>query len=120
MERNSGGGFLFGFILGGLVGAALAILFAPQSGKETQTMIREKSIELKDQISEISPEEVKEVVSKGVQEAIKEGKAVTIRAKEEVLRMQKGAPDSQTVAEETTSGAVEVAVEGADTGEAAE
>jgi len=44
--------FLIGFIVGGLIGAAVALLFAPQSGEETRAQIREKSIELRDQASE--------------------------------------------------------------------
>ncbi|MEN8171564.1 MAG: YtxH domain-containing protein [Chloroflexota bacterium] len=42
------GAFLSGFVLGGLVGAAVALLLAPQSGEETRTYIRDKGIELKD------------------------------------------------------------------------
>lgn len=40
--------FLAGFIVGGLVGAATALLLAPQAGEDTREVIREKSIELKD------------------------------------------------------------------------
>jgi gas vesicle protein len=43
------GVFLAGFIVGGLVGAATALLMAPKSGVETRTYIKEKSIELKDE-----------------------------------------------------------------------
>lgn len=43
------GVFLAGFIVGGLVGAAVALLMAPKSGEETRTFIKEKSIELKDE-----------------------------------------------------------------------
>lgn len=46
------GNFLIGFVVGGLVGAAAALLFAPQSGEETRTLIKEKSIELKDKAVE--------------------------------------------------------------------
>lgn len=43
MSQNQGGGsFLIGVILGGLVGAALAILLAPQSGDEMRTQLRDK------------------------------------------------------------------------------
>jgi gas vesicle protein len=42
------GTFFAGFIIGGLVGAATTLLLAPQSGEETRTLIKEKSIELKD------------------------------------------------------------------------
>jgi gas vesicle protein len=42
------GAFLVGFIVGGLSGAVVALLFAPQSGEDTRTMIKDKSIELRD------------------------------------------------------------------------
>jgi gas vesicle protein len=48
--------FLAGFVIGGLVGAATALLMAPQSGEETRTIIREKSIELKDKAGETAAE----------------------------------------------------------------
>jgi gas vesicle protein len=44
------GAFMSGFLIGGLVGAAVALLMAPQSGEETRTMIREKGIEIRDQV----------------------------------------------------------------------
>jgi|DewCreStandDraft_4_1066084.scaffolds.fasta_scaffold211205_1 gas vesicle protein len=50
MENRSGGGaeFFAGLVIGGLVGAALALLLAPQSGEETRAQIRDKSLEYKD------------------------------------------------------------------------
>jgi gas vesicle protein len=52
-DRDSDiGAFLAGFVVGGLVGAAAALLLAPQSGEETRTLIRDKSIELKTQVEE--------------------------------------------------------------------
>jgi gas vesicle protein len=50
------GAFLVGFLAGGLVGAAVALLFAPQSGEETRTLIRDKSIELKDKAVDTADE----------------------------------------------------------------
>jgi len=47
IEREGGPG-LGSFILGALVGAGLALLFAPQSGEETQDEIRAKALKLKD------------------------------------------------------------------------
>ena len=46
IERDSGGG-LGSFVLGALVGAGLALLFAPQSGEETQEEIKERALQLK-------------------------------------------------------------------------
>jgi gas vesicle protein len=36
------GAFLLGVVVGGAVGAAMGLLFAPQSGEETRMMIRDK------------------------------------------------------------------------------
>jgi len=47
-DNNDFGSFLSGFLVGGLVGAAVALLMAPQSGEETRVLIRDKSLELKD------------------------------------------------------------------------
>lgn len=43
---NDLGAFLAGFVIGGLVGAATAIILAPQSGEETRAKISAKSEEL--------------------------------------------------------------------------
>jgi gas vesicle protein len=43
---NDLGAFLAGFVIGGLVGAATAIILAPQSGQETRAQIAAKSNEL--------------------------------------------------------------------------
>ena len=43
-DNNSGdtGAFLAGFVIGGLVGAAAALIMAPQSGEETRAQIAER------------------------------------------------------------------------------
>lgn len=51
-DKNDFGAFLVGFVVGGLTGAAVSILFAPQSGEETRAIIRDKAIELRDHASE--------------------------------------------------------------------
>lgn len=47
-DRDEFGAFLIGFIVGGLTGAVVSLLFAPQSGEETRALIKDKSIELRD------------------------------------------------------------------------
>ncbi len=47
-NNNEGGAFFAGLVIGGLVGAALALLMAPQSGEETRAQIRDRSLEYKD------------------------------------------------------------------------
>jgi len=43
------GSFLTGMVIGGLVGAAVALILAPQSGAETREQIRQRGIELRSQ-----------------------------------------------------------------------
>jgi len=42
------GGYLAAFALGAAIGAGIALLYAPQSGKETRDMLAQKARELKD------------------------------------------------------------------------
>lgn len=55
-DNDEFGAFLVGFIVGGLTGAVVALLFAPQSGEETRALIKDKSIELRDK-AQITAEE---------------------------------------------------------------
>ena len=45
-------GFVAGILIGGLAGAATALLLAPQSGKRTRSQIQHKSLELREQASD--------------------------------------------------------------------
>ncbi|HJS18609.1 MAG TPA: YtxH domain-containing protein [Anaerolineales bacterium] len=47
-DQNGFGAFAAGLLIGGLSGAVLALLLAPQSGEMTRAQIKEKSIELRD------------------------------------------------------------------------
>ncbi len=47
-DRNTGAGILLSFMMGALSGAALAILFAPRSGRETREMLGERLRETAD------------------------------------------------------------------------
>jgi gas vesicle protein len=47
IERD-GGGQVGGFLVGALLGAGLALLFAPKSGEETQAELRERALKLRD------------------------------------------------------------------------
>src|SRR5688572_19678630 len=42
MQRSNAGGTLMSFLVGGLVGAGLGLLFAPQSGRELRGQIGER------------------------------------------------------------------------------
>lgn len=53
MKRDDNIGLvaLFSFLVGGLVGAGLALVLAPQSGKKTRKQIREFAEDVKEQAS---------------------------------------------------------------------
>jgi gas vesicle protein len=51
-DTHGGRSFLSGFLIGALVGAGLALLFAPQSGVETRRIIRRKARKLADEARE--------------------------------------------------------------------
>jgi gas vesicle protein len=108
-DRNCSGDFFAGFVVGALLGAAAALLFAPQTGEQTRTLIRERGIELKERADELSIEARKRAEefqdqardraselsgqAKGkarglqtrVQQAVDEGKAAATTKKEELL-----------------------------------
>ena len=66
-EENgfSSGSVLVSFLLGGLVGAGLALLFAPKSGSDTRQMIKEFAGDVKDKAQNYV-EDVKGKVSSGI------------------------------------------------------
>ena len=51
-DRGGGAEFFAGLVIGGLVGATLALLLAPQSGEETRAQIRDKGLEYKGRAEE--------------------------------------------------------------------
>lgn len=55
------------FAIGGLIGAAAALLMAPHSGEEIRSLIRDKGNELKDRAAETA-DETKSRVSKSIED----------------------------------------------------
>jgi gas vesicle protein len=55
---------LSGFLVGSVIGAATALLFAPRSGEELRTGIRDKAVELRDQATDTVKDTVSQVKSK--------------------------------------------------------
>ena len=68
-DGYSSGSVLLSFLLGGVVGAGLALLFAPQSGRET----RQKIKDLADDVKEKSAEYVNQAKEKATS-LVEEGK----------------------------------------------
>jgi gas vesicle protein len=126
-ERDSGLEFFAGFVIGGLVGAAVALILAPQSGEETRAQIRERGIELKARAGELAVEarqraeelseearkkaeelsvetrkKVEEIIADArvrLEEAIEEGRKAAVKKKEELLAKAKGPAEVEAEAE---------------------
>ena len=97
-DESRGAEFLAGVVIGGLIGAAIGLLLAPQPGEETREQLREKGIELKERVVELSEEARKkaeqleaegrttlETQTSRVKEAIDEGKKAAAKKKKELL-----------------------------------
>jgi gas vesicle protein len=53
-DRNGGSGFAIGLLVGAALGLAVGFLFAPQSGKETRQMLRDKAEAARERATEVS------------------------------------------------------------------
>jgi gas vesicle protein len=98
-DNSEFGSFLSGFLIGGLVGAAVALLMAPQSGEETRTLIVEKSTELKDKTA-ASLEEAYAAAEKAAADARARAEEL---AKEAQARAEELRQRSQVILEEQRS-----------------
>ncbi|MCX6001157.1 MAG: YtxH domain-containing protein [Chloroflexi bacterium] len=54
MDRDSGSGFFAGLIMGALVGVVVGFLYAPQEGKETRRLVKEKAGLVKERASKVA------------------------------------------------------------------
>ena len=97
-ERDEFGAFLVGFVVGGLTGAVVALLFAPQTGEETRALIKDKSIELRDYASTSAEEAI----------ARAEAAAAEARARAEELAKQVGERGKVALDEARARGVLEL------------
>jgi gas vesicle protein len=101
-EGYSSGSILISFVSGGIVGAGLALLFAPQSGDETRKKISVFADDLKDRTTdyvEKTKEKITSYVDEGkglyeqkksmVKSGIEAGKEAYEREKERLSKEQK-------------------------------
>ncbi len=97
-DESRGAEFLAGLIIGGFIGAAVGLLLAPQPGEETRAELRDKGIELRERVVEISEDARKkaeqwqeegrttlETQKARVEEAVEEGKKAAAKKKKELL-----------------------------------
>jgi gas vesicle protein len=92
-DRDEFGAFLVGFVVGGLTGAVVALLFAPQSGTETRAQIKEKSIEIRDKAVK-EAEELKVKAGEFTDKAKEKGKQAVESVKK--VLPKKAAPPATT------------------------
>jgi len=101
--------FFAGFFVGALIGGATALLMAPQSGEETRTQIREKSIELKDKAEATYQDALKrletttEDIRKRTEEITVKVDQVIAQGKQELTRLGKKAPAAPVEIEPETA-----------------
>lgn len=123
IERGGGGQF-GSFVVGALVGAGLALLFAPQSGEETQEEIMEHARKLRDtaeaRVREAQKqlEERLEVAREGVQSRIEDvrgavdtGRKAAGEAREELERKLEASKTAYRAGVAAAREAVEAGVE---------
>src|SRR5512133_3523141 len=109
-DSESGGGFVAGFMLGGIAGAALALLLAPRSGDDNRGALRERTIELRLKAEEAAAKarvEADELLARGkvmfdeqksrVQEAVDEGKDAASQKRSELLSKYRTAKETGEV-----------------------
>jgi gas vesicle protein len=89
MAQNENGGFsagcvLLSFVVGGLMGAGVALLVAPKSGRETRQQLKELAEDVKEKAEgyiEQMKEQVSTVVEKG-KDLLEEQKSILVSAVE--------------------------------------
>ena len=65
MSRDSTSGFFAGLMMGAVIGAVVALLYAPQTGTETRRMVTEKASDIKEKTSK-AVGKIKESVSSAI------------------------------------------------------
>lgn len=111
-DGNEFGAFLAGFVVGGMIGAAVALLMAPQSGEATRRQIRERAYELRDRAEDIADDTRRRIETTGadvrrqaeeqrarLEQAVAEGKKAAERKRAEMMG---SAPDSGDSASAST------------------
>lgn len=123
-DYRRGGGVLLAFLLGGVLGAVLGLLFAPRSGKESRDMISDGAQKYWDQGVEIygtGVDKVSDAYSSGVEAA--NAKTADLRVKidsardrlqEQVADSVPAAKDAVSKASNKTKGAVDKTAAAAD------
>jgi gas vesicle protein len=94
-ERGySGAAIALGFILGGALGASLALLFAPESGRRTRERLRDLAADVRDKTIDLS-EDIRDRAEDAVErsrEVIEEKKSIlsaAVQAGKEAMQRER-------------------------------
>ena len=94
-ERGySGSAIALGFILGGALGASLAMLFAPESGRRTRERLRDLAADARDKTIDVSGElrdKAEDVLERG-REVLEEKKSIlsaAVQAGKEAIQRER-------------------------------
>ena len=110
MSDNSSefGAFLAGFVIGGLVGAATALILAPQSGEQTRGQISSKSGELREtggqrinEYRELSTEKVQGYQNKAANLLHRDTVEDDVTVEQTRIVLDDGTEQIETIIEET-------------------
>ena len=120
-KQGNGLVVLLAFLMGGLVGSLLGLLFAPMAGRETRERIRDASTDVKDRTldtahraRDITTERVTDLVDKGkaqvdgatesVKAAVEAGKTAFVEKKSELATiLSRDKDEEEAEGEETAS-----------------
>jgi gas vesicle protein len=126
MYERRGGSVFMAFLLGGLIGAVLGLLFAPRSGKETREILTEKANDYWGEAGDVyasSKEKVAAAVDSGKQTASDKSEQLRAKIDEARGRLQDQVSKSAEVARDkiadttpAVKGAVDKAAEGTKSG----
>jgi len=67
MNRDVSSSFLSGLLMGAVIGAVVALLYAPQPGIETRRMVKEKALEVKEKAAKATGK-IKESVNSAIKD----------------------------------------------------
>jgi len=81
-------GALAGLVVGGLIGAAVMMIYAPQSGAKTRKMLRKKAAALRNQASETA-EEARERAEDALDSAAERALEASEELRERMEQLQK-------------------------------
>jgi len=81
-------GALAGLVVGGLIGAAIMMIYAPQSGAKTRKLLRKKAMALRNQASETA-EDARERAEEALDAAVERAREASDELRDRVEHIQK-------------------------------